>query len=104
VLSMWLENVGSTVQVANDGASGLELVARARPQVVLCDIGLPDMNGNDVCRKIRESSLDPQPTMIALTGWGMTEDRRRTEEAGFDHHLVKPVAPETLLELIGALA
>jgi signal transduction histidine kinase len=104
VLSMWLENVGSVVQVANDGASGLALVAQVRPRVVLCDIGLPDMNGNDVCRKIRESSLDPQPMMIALTGWGMSEDRQRTREAGFDHHLVKPVAPEKLLELIGGLS
>lgn len=103
VLSIWLENAGSAVQVANDGASGLELVAKVRPQVVLCDIGLPDMNGTEVCRKIRESSLDPQPKMIALTGWGMSEDRRRTREAGFDHHLVKPVAPETLLELIADL-
>jgi CheY-like chemotaxis protein len=103
VLSIWLENAGSAVQVANDGASGIELVAKVRPQVVLCDIGLPDMNGTDVCRKIRESSLDPQPTIIALTGWGMSEDRRRTREAGFDHHLVKPVAPETLLELIADL-
>jgi CheY-like chemotaxis protein len=103
VLSMWLQNVGSIVQVANDGASGLALVAQVHPRVVLCDIGLPDMNGNDVCRKIRESALDPQPVMIALTGWGMSEDRRRTRESGFDHHLVKPVSPDSLLELISGL-
>jgi len=70
---------------------------------VLCDIGLPGMDGVEVCRRIRALELKPSPVMVALTGWGMEEDRRRTGEAGFEHHLVKPVVPDQLREILKAV-
>ena len=75
-------------------ATGLELLHDAQPEVVLCDVGLPEMDGLEVSRRVRGSLARRRSVMVALTGWGMEEDRRRTQAAGFDHHLVKPVAPD----------
>jgi signal transduction histidine kinase len=94
-MSEWLAHLGHAVHVARTGPDGVALVLEQRPDVVLCDIGLPGMDGVDVCRDIVRGMQVP-PVMIALTGWGMESDRRRTMEAGFKHHLVKPVAPEKL--------
>ena len=82
----------------------LELVSRVRPHVVLCDIGLPEMDGIELCHRVRALGLRPRPMMVALTGWGQLEDRRRTLEAGFDLHLVKPVAPDALRRALSAAA
>jgi signal transduction histidine kinase len=104
MMSVWLEHLGHEVRVARTGPAGIALVLEARPQVVLCDIGLPGMDGADVCRRIVHEMSTP-PLMVALTGWGMEGDRRRTAEAGFDHHLVKPVALDQLrkvLESVGS--
>jgi two-component system CheB/CheR fusion protein len=101
-LALWLEEMGHRVQVARTGPDGVALVRSVRPHVVLCDIGLPDMDGVEVCRRVRAFALEPAPLMVALTGWGMTEDRRRTGEAGFEHHLVKPVLPDKLREILRA--
>ena len=98
-MSDWLEYLGHEVQVARTGPDGVALVMRARPDVVLCDIGLPGMDGVDVCRRIVHEMAEP-PVMVALTGWGTERDRRRTVEAGFRHHLVKPVAPEHLRDVL----
>jgi signal transduction histidine kinase len=95
-LKDWLEVQGHRVAVARDGQSGIDCISRSRPQVVLCDLGLPGLDGVEVCRLVRALPADAQPVMIALTGWGREDDLRRTKEAGFDHHLVKPVSPETL--------
>ncbi|MCA1663410.1 MAG: response regulator, partial [Myxococcales bacterium] len=95
-LAACLEEMGHRVSVALTGARGIELIHDKRPDVVLCDLGLPEMDGIEVCRRIRSSSLAPQPVMIALTGWGRPEDLQRTREAGFEQHLVKPVAIERL--------
>jgi signal transduction histidine kinase len=103
-LTMWLEELGHGVRVARTGPAGLELVRAARPDVVLCDIGLPDMDGVEVCRRVKALALEPPPVMVALTGWGMDEDRRRTAEAGFEHHLVKPVVPDRLRAILQAVA
>ena len=103
-LTMWLEELGHGVRVARTGPAGLELVREARPDVVLCDIGLPDMDGVEVCRRVKALALEPRPVMVALTGWGMDEDRRRTAEAGFEHHLVKPVVPDRLRAILQAVA
>lgn len=100
VLALWLKGRGYVVSVAHAGQDGLELIQSIRPQVVLCDIGLPGMDGIEVCRRVRTFRPELEPVMIALTGWGMDEDRRRTHETGFDHHLVKPVEPETLFRLL----
>lgn len=102
-LVAWLEATGHQVFLARTGQSGLELVRETRPKVVLCDLGLPGMDGLDVCRAIRSSQAGPQPVMVALTGWGREEDLRRTREAGFDHHLVKPVAPDRLQALLSCV-
>jgi DNA-binding response OmpR family regulator len=99
-LALWLEQGGHAVEIARTGSRGLELVETRRPSVILCDLGLPEMDGIEVCRRIRELRLGYRPLLVALTGWGQEEDRRRTREAGFDHHLVKPVAPEKLREIL----
>jgi signal transduction histidine kinase len=96
----WLEVQGHKVSVARTGPDGLELVQATRPDVVLCDLGLPGMDGVEVCRRIRQLSIDFRPVMVALSGWGREEDRRRTTEAGFDHHLVKPVAMKKVRDLL----
>jgi CheY-like chemotaxis protein len=68
--------------------------------VVLLDLGLPGMSGYEVCRRLRDGHLAHGPRVVALTGYGQDEDRRRTREAGFDRHLVKPVDPEELREVL----
>jgi signal transduction histidine kinase len=100
LLALSLESRGYLASVAHTGPAGLALLQQKRPRVVLCDIGLPEMDGIEVCQRVRKLELGYRPVMIALTGWGMKEDLRRTQESGFDHHLVKPVAPETLFELL----
>jgi CheY-like chemotaxis protein len=95
VLSSWLRHFGHSVRVARTGFEGLALVLETRPDVVLCDLGLPDMNGVEVCRRI-VGALDPPPVMIATTGRGMEADRQQALAAGFRHHLLKPVESETL--------
>jgi signal transduction histidine kinase len=102
MLSTWLEHLGHDVHVAHAGDEGLALVLQERPDVVLCDLGLPGMDGVEVCRRILRATSTP-PTMVALTGWGMAEDRRRTGEAGFRHHLVKPIALEKLRTLLAGI-
>ncbi len=101
LMEIWLTQMGHQVRVARNGIEGLNLVREVAPQVVLCDLGLPGMSGLEVCEGVRGLELPAQPVMVALTGWGMTEDRRRTHEVGFDHHLVKPVTAEALLEILG---
>ena len=100
----WLEATGHDVSLARDGKSGVDLARRTRPNVVLCDLGLPEMDGLEVCRSIRALPTDDQPVMVALTGWGREEDLRRTREAGFDDHLVKPVAADKLEALLRSVA
>ena len=99
-LAAWLQEMGHRVRVARTGASGLELALVMRPHVVLCDIGLPEMDGVEVCQRVRKLAHDFRPIMVALTGWGKDEDRKRTRAAGFDHHLVKPVALDILSEVL----
>jgi signal transduction histidine kinase len=103
-LGAWLETLGHRVTIARTGAKGLELVLTVKPQLVLCDIGLPEMDGVEVCQRVRQAATDFRPVMVALTGWGKEEDRMRTKDAGFDHHLVKPVALDTLSKLIASVS
>jgi CheY-like chemotaxis protein len=98
-----LEMGGFAVQVASDGASGLVAARAQRPQIVLCDIGLPGaMDGYDVARTIRADPSLRAVRLIALTGYGEHEDRRRAEEAGFDAHVTKPADPQALLALVAS--
>lgn len=100
-----LEFDGHQVAVAHTGSSGIEIARRFRPEVVLCDIGLPGgMDGFGVAKVMRnDAALDPV-ALIALTGYGQEEDRRRTREAGFDMHLIKPVDPVLLRELLARVS
>jgi CheY-like chemotaxis protein len=88
------------VRTAFDGEQALEVAQAFRPEIVLLDIGMPKLNGYDACRRIRASDWGRDMIVIAQTGWGQDEDRRRTLEAGFDSHLVKPVDPMALLQLV----
>jgi CheY-like chemotaxis protein len=92
---------GHRVEVADRGASGLDLARSCQPEVVLVDIGLPDMDGYEVGRRIR-ALLGPSVQLIALTGYGQAEDRQRSRAAGFDAHLVKPVSEQHLREAMAA--
>jgi PAS domain S-box-containing protein len=103
-LGRLLELWGHEVHLAHDGAAAVEAAANLRPDVVLLDLGLPGMNGYDVCRRIRGMDGGDRVLIIAQTGWGQSEDRRLTHEAGFDHHLVKPVNAKVLNALLATSA
>jgi CheY-like chemotaxis protein len=81
---------GHRIEVANDGRSGVELVRRVRPDIVFCDIGLPDLSGYDVARALREDEALRPTRLVALSGYAQPDDRERSREAGFDAHLAKP--------------
>ena len=98
-----LEETGHRVWSARSGTDGVGLVQQISPDVVLCDISIPQMDGLEVCRRIRALPLASPPVMVAITGWGREEDHRRTREAGFDHHLVKPLLADSLDRVLGAL-
>jgi len=102
-LAMLLELGGHDIDIVHDGPQALEAAQRLRPDVVLLDIGLPRMNGYEVCRRIRQESWGQDLTVVALTGWGQEEDRQRSREAGFDAHLVKPVDYDNLTKLLTSL-
>jgi DNA-binding response OmpR family regulator len=84
------------VRAAHDVAAGPEAAASFRPDVALLDLGMPRLNGYDLARRLRGQAWGRGMVLIALTGWGQEDDRRRTRLAGFDHHLVKPVDPDAL--------
>lgn len=91
-----LEMLGHRVDLAPDGASALGLAASRRPEVMLVDIGLPDIDGYEVARRIRDDASFASVLLVAVTGYGQREDRERALAAGFDHHFVKPVDPDEL--------
>jgi CheY-like chemotaxis protein len=88
------------VEVAHDGPSALETAQRFVPDLVLLDIGLPRMDGYEVARRLRETQGNDGPTLVAVTGFCQEEDRRRSEEAGFNDHVVKPIDLDTLKKLL----
>jgi PAS domain S-box-containing protein len=99
-LTMLVNLMGNEVREAHDGLEAIELAEQFRPDVVLMDIGMPRLNGYDAARRIRAEPWGQDILLIATTGWGQEEDRRRTKAAGFDHHLVKPVEQTKLQELL----
>jgi two-component system, sensor histidine kinase len=101
MLRMALQLEGHQVETAADGVSGVESALRTPPDLVLVDIGLPGLDGYAVARRLR-AALGDRVTLVALTGYGQSEDRRRTTEAGFDAHLVKPVDPDVLTRALAA--
>jgi len=102
-LAMLLKFQGYQTQTANDGEAAVSSAQAFQPDIILLDIGLPKLNGYDACRAIRAQSADKQPLIVALTGWGQEEDRRKSREAGFDAHLVKPVDYESLVKVLDEL-
>jgi signal transduction histidine kinase/ActR/RegA family two-component response regulator len=102
-LAMLLELEGYETLQAHDGVEAIDAAEGCRPDAVLLDVGLPKMNGYEVCRHIREQPWGKHVVLVALTGWGQEEDRRRSEEAGFDTHMVKPPDQETLIKTLAAL-
>jgi PAS domain S-box-containing protein len=102
-LALLLKSHGNTIATAYDGLHALEVGAAFHPDVVLLDIGLPKLNGYDTARRIREEKWGRDVVLVALTGWGKDEDRRRSSEAGFNSHLVKPVEFERLVGLLADL-
>jgi PAS domain S-box-containing protein len=101
-LAMLLQLRGHRADVAHDGPEALKQAEALQPEVVLLDLGLPGMDGYEVCHRLRELPGGRSMFIVALTGWGQEEDRRRTREAGFDLHLVKPVDPEELLRVLSS--
>jgi CheY-like chemotaxis protein len=95
--------MGADVQVVFSGEEALNALAACRPDLVLLDIGMPGMNGHEVARRIRQRPEFHDLTLVALTGWGQQEDRWRSREAGFDHHLIKPAGVAALKSLIESL-
>jgi len=95
---------GHDVRTAGDGRKALEAVAQFAPQLVLSDIGLPGMDGYQLAPALRRLAGSRRMVLAALTGYGQPMDRERAIEAGFDHHLIKPLEAEALLRFIGAHA
>ena len=102
-LATLLELLGNDVRTARDGWEAVEIAAWFRPELALLDIGMPGLDGCGACRRIREQPAAKQMTIVALTGWGQEEDKRRSQAAGFDRHLVKPVEPAALERLLATL-
>src|SRR5262249_22206760 len=103
MLVMLLEMWGHTVQAVHDGPAALAAAPTLRPQVVLCDIGLPGMDGYQLARQLRQQEGLNKAVLVAMTGYGQEHDRRRAQEAGFDHHMTKPVDPAVLEKLLASL-
>ena len=102
-LAVQLKHTGHLTRTEYSGASALLAAAEFQPDVVLCDIGMPGMDGTEVARRLRAELQHRASVLVAVTGWGSEEDRRRTRGAGFDFHLVKPVASESLDDILERL-
>jgi CheY-like chemotaxis protein len=99
-LRLLLELMGHEVRVAHSGPEGVKAAQEWRPAIVLCDIGLPGMDGFAVAEELRRHPGLASTRLIAVTGYGQEDDRRHSRESGFDHHLVKPVDPEELQRVL----
>lgn len=103
MISMLLRKAGHHVVVAHSGMEALEKGAALKPEVVILDIGMPGMDGHETCRRMRTLDWGGSAYIVALTGWGQTEDRQRSHDAGFDHHLVKPVVRTDLEKVLASV-
>jgi CheY-like chemotaxis protein len=103
-LALLVKESGHDVRTAYDGSEVLEAALDYRPNVVLLDIGLPGLNGFEVAKRIRQQPTLKNIVLVAMTGYGQVSDRKRSQEAGFDHHLVKPGDFGKLLELLATVS
>ena len=94
---------GHETRLAHDGLQAVEEAKEFKPDVVFLDIGMPTLDGHETARRIRQEPWGKNMVLVALTGWGQSEDRRRSQEAGFNHHLVKPADPTVVAKLISSL-
>ena len=99
-LAMFLKLSGHDTYIAHDGLEAVDKAAQLNPDIILLDIGLPKINGLEAARRIRKQSQGNRPVLVALTGWGQDADRQKSREAGFDAHIVKPVDPVVLANLM----
>ena len=102
-LSALLGMSGNTTFAARDGEEAISMAEQTRPEVILLDLGLPKLDGYEVCRRIRKQAWGKEMVIVALTGWGHDEARAMTRQSGFDMHLVKPLDPETLFVVLASL-
>lgn len=100
-LAALLAHDGHAMSIAHDGESAIEMAERIEPDVIFLDIGLPKLNGYEAAKRLRSGALRGV-TLIAVTGWGEIADRGRSSEAGFDHHLTKPIEPRDLSRILEA--
>jgi CheY-like chemotaxis protein len=103
ILAMLLQSKGHETRTAFDGLEAVEIAASFQPSVIFLDIGLPKMNGYEAARHIRQQAWGTEITLIAVSGWGQEQDKKRALEAGFDHHLTKPVKAADLDKLLGII-
>ena len=103
-LAIFLRMHEHETHIVNDGPAAVTAAESYGPDAILLDIGMPLLNGLDVCRQIRGQSWSQGMVLIALTGWGQESDRQHSQAAGFDHHLVKPVDPQALMKLLAGLS
>jgi len=102
-LAVLLTIMGNEVRTANNGLTAVESAATFRPEVILMDIGMPKLNGYEACRRIRDQAWGKTIVIVACTGWGQDEDKRKSQEAGFNFHMVKPVDPAALGKLLASM-
>ena len=103
MLSLLLEELGCEVQTVYDGASAVSAVGTFEPHLLFLDLGMPVVDGYDACRQIRARCARADLVIVAITGWGQEDDRRRSSLAGFDLHLTKPVDPDILVRIVNEL-
>ena len=99
-LAIMLRLMGQDIQTAHDGVEAVQAAATFRPEVVLLDIGMPKMNGYESAQHIRQQPWGKGMALVAVTGWGQEDDKKRAIEAGFDLHLTKPIEPVALEKLL----
>mgnify|MGYP002625041607 CR=1 FL=1 len=104
MLRMVVQAAGHQVRTAGDGEEAVQSAGEFHPDVVLMDIGMPKMNGYDAAQHIRRQPWGKQMVLVALTGWGQDDDRQKTKDAGFDHHLVKPAKSADLEGLLASVS
>ncbi len=103
-LEMLLRESGHDVRTAHDGPTALEAARDYRPNVVLLDIGLPGLDGYEVAKRMRQQPVLQNVVLVAMTGYGQESDRQRAQEAGFDHHLVKPARFEQMQKILASVS
>ena len=96
--------MGNDTQTAFDGLEAVAVAEAFRPDVILMDLGMPKLNGFEACRRIREQPWGRNVVIVAQTGWGLDDDKRKSQEAGFDFHMVKPVDPAALAKMLAELS